>query len=40
MVLGMEDVTIALAWIATVLSMAGCVIFGLVMWNRGKEESE
>ncbi|WP_336469860.1 symporter small accessory protein [Bacillus massiliigorillae] len=36
--LGMEDVTITLAWITTVLSMVGCIIYGLIMWNRGEEE--
>ncbi|WP_404317815.1 symporter small accessory protein [Bacillus lumedeiriae] len=35
---GMEDPIIAAAWIGTILSMAGCVVFGLMMWNRGEEE--
>ena len=35
---GMEDPIIAFAWMGTILSMVGCVIFGAVMWNRGEEE--
>ncbi|MFC7373258.1 symporter small accessory protein [Fictibacillus iocasae] len=37
--LGMEDGTIAFVWIATVLSMIGCIIFGILMWNKGGDES-
>ncbi|KKB34240.1 symporter small accessory protein [Bacillus thermotolerans] len=36
--LGMEDPIIALAWIGTIVSMIGCVAFGVIMWNRGEEE--
>jgi len=38
--LGMEDNLIAVAWIATILSMVGCVVFGAVMWNKGGNDSE
>ncbi|WP_343070839.1 symporter small accessory protein [Bacillus sp. REN10] len=36
--LGMEDPMITIAWLGTLLSMVGCVVFGIVMWNRGEEE--
>ncbi|HZH58366.1 MAG TPA: hypothetical protein VEY70_02045 [Metabacillus sp.] len=38
--LGMEDLTITLAWFGSLLSMIGCVIYGIIMWNRGDEEEE
>lgn len=38
--LGMEDNVVAFAWIATVLSAVGCVLFGAVMWNKGGSDSE
>lgn len=38
--LGMEDNLIAIAWIATVLTTVGCVVFGVVMWNKGGDDSE
>ncbi|WP_325050497.1 symporter small accessory protein [Falsibacillus albus] len=33
--LGMEDVSIAFVWYATVVSAIGCILFGAIMWNRG-----
>jgi hypothetical protein len=38
--LGMEDLTITIAWLATVLSMVWCVLYGLVTWNKGDDEEE
>ncbi|MFD2215469.1 symporter small accessory protein [Metabacillus endolithicus] len=38
--LGMEDITITFAWLATVLTMIGCVIYGVIMWNRGDDDEE
>lgn len=38
--LGMEDPVVTLAWIGTVLSAVGCVIFGLITWNRGGDDSQ
>ncbi|SFF72977.1 hypothetical protein SAMN05216353_10738 [Halobacillus alkaliphilus] len=38
--LGIEDVSVAFVWVATVLSALGCVIYGAVMWNRGGGERE
>ncbi|WP_257347414.1 symporter small accessory protein [Pseudalkalibacillus decolorationis] len=40
MVLGMEDPIIMVAWISTVLSAVGCVIFGIRYWNRGGDDSQ
>jgi hypothetical protein len=36
----MEDPIVAVAWIGTVLSAVGCVIFGGMMWNRGGDDSK
>ncbi|WP_338035433.1 MULTISPECIES: symporter small accessory protein [Halobacillus] len=36
--LGFESASIAFVWIATVLSGAGCVVFGALMWNKGGED--
>ncbi|WP_342776046.1 symporter small accessory protein [Siminovitchia terrae] len=35
--LGMEDFMIVLGWIGTVISMVGCVVFGVIMWNKGAD---
>ena len=37
-VLGMEDVWIGLAWILSLLSMVGCIIYGAIKWNEGEDE--
>ena len=36
--LGMQDVTTALAWLLTVCSMVFGGIFGLINWNRKEDE--
>jgi hypothetical protein len=38
MMLGMQDLTTALAWLLTVCSMVFGVIFGLIYWNREEDE--
>lgn len=38
--LGMEDNIITFAWLATVLSAVGCILFGIVYWNKGGSDSE
>ncbi|MGY0695039.1 symporter small accessory protein [Virgibacillus sp. FSP13] len=38
--LGMEDGIITFAWVATILSAVGCVIFGIVFWNYEGDEKE
>lgn len=35
MILGIPDVAISGALILAFLSMAGCVVYGLVNWNKG-----
>ncbi|MFD0956705.1 symporter small accessory protein [Virgibacillus alimentarius] len=36
----MEDYVVALAWLATVLSAVGCVLYGIFTWNKGGSDSE
>lgn len=38
--LGIEDKYVAAAYILCVASAILCVIYGLVMWNRGGEEAQ
>lgn len=33
--IGIEDPMVIAGWIGTVLSMIGCVVFGILMWNKG-----
>ena len=35
--LGFDDPYIALAYVLCIVSMLLCVVYGLVMWNRGDE---
>jgi hypothetical protein len=38
--LGIEDGWVALAYVLCIASTLLCVIYGLINWNRGEEESE
>lgn len=48
MLLGLKDPVIFLAYLLTVLSSVGCVVYGVINWNKGaaheteeiKEEAE
>ncbi|SFJ70986.1 symporter small accessory protein [Thermoflavimicrobium dichotomicum] len=35
--LGMADGWITVAWLGTILSAVFCVIYSLVMWNKGDD---
>ncbi|MFC0522695.1 symporter small accessory protein [Pontibacillus salicampi] len=34
----MESTSIALVWLLTIVSSIGCILFGLIMWNKGGNE--
>lgn len=36
--LGIESTSIGLAYILSILSAIGCVIYGICFWNKGAEE--
>lgn len=35
--LGIEDPIVLAGWLGTVISMIGCVAFGVIMWNKGED---
>lgn len=35
--LGMEGIWVAVAWILNIVAAIGCVIYGVVMWNKGDD---
>ena len=37
---GIPDISVSLAYLVLLLSAAGCVVYGVVFWNRGKDPSE
>lgn len=38
--LGFDDVYVFLAWLLMILSSIGCVVYGVMNWNKGGEVSE
>ncbi|WP_342742980.1 symporter small accessory protein [Halobacillus hunanensis] len=38
--LGMDGLIIVFAWVGTALSALGCVIYGLINWNKGGDDSQ
>ncbi|PTX64595.1 hypothetical protein C8P63_10289 [Melghirimyces profundicolus] len=35
--LGMEDWTITIAWLGTVLASLFCIVYGAIRWNEGSD---
>ncbi|MDA3851146.1 MAG: hypothetical protein PF447_07705 [Spirochaetaceae bacterium] len=40
MMLGFDDFSVFLAWFLMVLSTLGCLVYGIINWNKGEEVSE
>ena len=38
--LGIDDPAIYLGYVAVVLSLVACIVYGIINWNKGMEESE
>ncbi len=38
--LGFDDFSVFLAWFLMVLSTLGCLVYGIINWNKGEEVSE